>query len=78
MYKTFVLSKNYKKSEIEFIRSIYPEIAFLKANIIAVPDNKAFRNTTPDFWDKELEYIVKNKPALYKVFKKVINKLTSN
>lgn len=78
MYKTIALSKSYGKEEIEFIRTIYPEIVFLSPNTISVPYTRAFRNTTPEFWEEELGYIIKNKPVLHRIFSKVINKLTGN
>ncbi len=78
MYKTIALSKNYGKEEIEFIRTIYHEIVFLSPNTISVPYTRAFRNTTPEFWEEELGYIIKNKPVLHRIFSKVINKLTGN
>ncbi len=76
--KPLLYQKIMEKKKSEFIRTIYHEIVFLSPNTISVPYTRAFRNTTPEFWEEELGYIIKNKPVLHRIFSKVINKLTGN
>lgn len=73
--KTITLSKSFNKNDIDYIRQFYPEVAFLKPNVIAVPSSKAFEKTSAKFWEAEFSDIIKNKPVFAKLFSLVIQKI---